>query len=316
MKLLITGGILIVTLLGYVPCVAAQSHAGFIRDECQGYFIIGDDGKSRCAKGTKLFIGDKITSKQGVNSNIIDLAPFAAIEKVDKETMQIVLIPPKEKSDIFCQTMKFLGFSKRSYKTIVTGTRGGEYGSKSPSPDNGATVLPGQKITFSWCSGQGKSFLIKDAEDKEVFVQDITRKTLIQIMPKDAGMKPGSLYTWMVKGEGIDIQYRIRTAEEKMALLISSDLRKIDNEKIRYEEKLVKKAGYLQLMSNTYPQEVDLYWLSKTYLEEIKDENSLSVDNKIIKDELRKNYNYSVQEKQEKINFPASSNRVSEPNLD
>jgi len=290
MKSLVMGGIFIMILFVYVTNIAAQNHAGFIQAECQDCFIIGDDGKSPCAKGTKLFIGDKITSKQGVDAKIFDLAPFAAIEKVDKETVQIVLIPPKEKTDIFHQTMKFLGFSKRSYKAIVTGTRGGDHGSKFPSPDNGATILLEQKITFNWGSDQGKTFVIKDAQDKEVFTCDVTGKTLIQILPREAGMKAGSLYSWMVKGEGIDLRYHLKTADDKMAQLITMDLKKIDNEKIMAEERLLKKAGYLQLMSSTYPQEVDLFWLSKLSLDEITDGESLSKEHKLILNELRKNY--------------------------
>ena len=296
MRLFTTAGIFILLFLMFVTIAMAQNYAGFIKAECKDCFIIGDDGKSRCLKGTKLFIGDKITSKQGVDPRIIELSPFAAIEKLDKETLQIILLKPKEKSDIYNQTMNFLGFSKRSYKTIVTGTRGGGHGSKSISPDNGATILTGQIITFSWVGDQGKAFVIKDSHDKEVFSSDITGKTLIQILPIDAGMKAGSMYTWMVKGEGIEIQYRLKTAEEKMVQLITMDLEKIDNEKIMSEEKKIKKAGYMQLMSSTYPQEIDLFWLSKMYLDEIKDEKSLSEDSKVILAALRKNYDLHVLE--------------------
>jgi hypothetical protein len=43
-------------------------------------------------------------------------------------------------------------------------------------------------------------------------------------------------------------------------------------------------------MSDAYPKELDLYWLSYQVLEEIKEKSTLNEDDKILVQELTKSY--------------------------
>ncbi len=80
---------------------------------------------------------------------------------------------------------------------------------------------------------------------------------------------------------------------DKIAEQITSDLKEIDNEKITDTERWIKKSAYLQFMSDAYPEDIDLYWLShKIFMENIKDENKLNEEEKGLLERLGRHCKY------------------------
>jgi hypothetical protein len=64
----------------------------------------------------------------------------------------------------------------------------------------------------------------------------------------------------------------------------------INREELSEAGKGIKKATYLQFMSDAYPRELNLYWLSYQVLEEIKEKSTLNEDDRILVQELTKGY--------------------------
>jgi len=115
------------------------------------------------------------------------------------------------------------------------------------------------------------------------------------LTPEEIGLVPSDIYIWEPLGEdstslyaaqtgGVDIhsvpgkgaasyRYTMKLLSKKDGDLIGNDLKKIDSEKISKDEKNLKKAAYLQMMSDLYPTEINLYWLSYRFIMEIGDQN-------------------------------------------
>jgi hypothetical protein len=50
----------------------------------------------------------------------------------------------------------------------------------------------------------------------------------------------------------------------------------------------INTAAYLQLMSDTYPKDINLYWLSDQVLDEMRGESLVNKDEKILIQELKR----------------------------
>ena len=135
-----------------------------------------------------------------------------------------------------------------------------------------------------------KFIVFKDSSGKEVYKQDLKGSSLIQLTPEEIGIKPLEVYTWSLSGAKRGKPFTLRLLSDNIFQQITVDLKEIDEEKLSEVEKAIQKATYLQFMSDSYPKEIDLYWLSYQLLEESKDKGPLKDEDKILVQELTKNY--------------------------
>ena len=183
-----------------------------------------------------------------------------------------------------------VGFVKTKHNVAIGATRGGLYGFGVPQPGNHATVMPGQKITFVSESGTGKTIVFRNSDGKEIFTKDLEGASSVQLTPEEIGLGPRDVYTWSIRGVRKSRPFTIRLLGREITHLVTADLREINREELSEAGKGIKKATYLQFMSDAYPRELDLYWLSDQVLEEIKEKSALNEDDQILVQELTKSY--------------------------
>lgn len=103
-------------------------------------------------------------------------------------------------------------------------------------------------------------------------------------------MKSGGLYTWSFSGTRSNRPLSVRLLANDAAQQITADLEQINKEAISAVERALKKAAYLQFISDAYPNDIDLYWLSSLILEEIGEREVPEDEDKALVDELKRNY--------------------------
>lgn len=248
-----------------------------------------------------LHSGDKIIQKSGVNEIVIKCSPFTSVNKLNETTLQIVHQPPSEKKAVLKELKTFLGFEKDNHQSRTAGTRAiiGE-GSDIffPQPGYWATVIPGEPIKFSWDRKGIKTIVFRDLSGVEVFSKVFGEKSSIELTPQEIKMKPSEIYYWEIEIQGVPRSsetYSLKLLENDMVELVTSDLKKLANEKLGDTEAKLRMAAYCQFMSDTYPKEVDLYWKSYQILKEL-DKTGLIAEENNLAQVLRDRHIQHIQE--------------------
>lgn len=211
-----------------------------------------------------LFPGDKVEKKDNIKSVQFSYLPYFEPEIKDDSTAIIINNAPEDKETIFAKIADWLGLVKTKYKEL-RGTSRGEFGQETVPLEN-STLLAGSKITFDDYY-IGKTLLIKELDGKEVFRKSFTENDL-DLIPGNAGLEPGKMYIReIIKGGFLQFRSTIRVLGKKDEEIVNKALAKINREKICPEEKIIKEAAYLQYISDLYPAQVDLYWLSYQLLD-------------------------------------------------
>lgn len=293
-------GILTFMLTFITQASVAESYIGIILDGYQEDCKVKHKNvEYNCSEKRGLLEGDEIIKKPDIEKLEIKWAPYTSGKKLNETTLQVIFKPPdKNKKGILNMLMEFIGFVKTEHKVFKAATRGGAptsailFEKTIPQPCDNATVISHQKIPFIW-EGGGERIVFKDSKGVTIFQKEIKGESSIQLTTEEIGMKPSETYTWSVEGAIMKKPFMIQLLRDKIAEQITSDLKEIDNEKITDSEKWIKKSAYLQFMSDIYPEEIDLYWLShKFFMENIKDENKLNEEEKGLLERLTRHCKY------------------------
>ena len=283
--------VITVLIIFMAQSATAESYIGIILDGYQENCKVKSKGEEYdCADSKQLFAGDEVIKKPDIKVLKIKWMPYANGKELDKTTLIVVFEPPKSKKGILQNISEFLGFVKTEHRVSVAATRGGlsEYG--MPQPGNNSTIISGQKTTFICVGERGRYIVFKDSKGTEIYKKETKGEYIVQLTPEDIGMKSSESYFWNFSGAKINKPVKIRLLGDEIARQVISDLKEIGNEKISNPEKKIKQAAYLQFISDTYPEEIDLYWLSYQILEGLKEDTSLKEDDRIFRERLKKNY--------------------------
>jgi len=226
----------------------------------------------------RLFPGDRVYKKDNIKNVRFEYLPYYEPKIKDDSTAIIINNAPEDKETIFAKFLDWLGLVKTKYKEYDGRSRG-PWVHEAVSMEN-APLLSGHKISFD-DSYKGKTMVFKDLDRKEVFRKTFTGNDL-DLLPGKAGLKPGKMYIReIIQGRFLQFRSTIRVLGKKDEKIVNKALAKIDREKISVEEKIIKKAAYLQYISDLYPAKVDLYWLSFQLLRtaDITDEKLLKLHN-------------------------------------
>ena len=219
----------------------------------------------------KLYPGDKLLKPGKIDSVLVDSRPYAKAVRQSDGSLVIIFEPPERmnKENFLEKIGKFLGLVKVNFYEPSGASRGIDW---IDLPGENATVIPGQKIPFSsrWI---GKEILFKTLRGKEISRKNI-EKNQQSLTSEEIGLVPSEIFIWeIVKESKILYRAAMKLLSKNVGNLIENDLKKIDSEKISEDEKNLKKAAYLQMMSDLYPTEINLYWLSYRLIIEIGDQN-------------------------------------------
>ena len=270
-------------LLLLCSVVAAASSRGIVTGD-GGSIVIERNGQSLpCTTGELLYEGD-ILKGSNVNSLAVEWHPYAKGQSISTTEMKVVYQPPGAMDMAVYKLQEFFGFIDKESQAQYAATRGGEKVQVAavifPQPGFKATILSGYPITFAWGESKGRNLVIQNNKKEVIFKKSTTGISSVTLTQEEMGMKPGEPYTWKI--EGLYDKYNISVVDSKVAREIIAGLEKIDQENGNGNEKLLKKAAYLQMISDDQPQSVDLYWLSYQLLQSINLEGNAEVAEKVM----------------------------------
>jgi len=257
----------------------AEKAVAWIIEGCTGCKVIriekGKFNEHGAIPDMPLYPGDIVFKKDNIKSVITQCLPYVKVQVEEPSRLTIIMDAPEDKKTIIDKFVDWLGLAKTKYKD-VRGTSRGAFDHEAVSLEN-ASLLSGQTIFLDdYC--KGKTLVFKRLDGKEVFRN--TFKGDLELNPGQAGLEPGQIYIREIKiGETLDFRSTIRVLGKEDEKIVNKALAKIDREKVSPEEKIIKKAAYLQFISDLYPAQVDLYWYSYQLLDkaEIKDEKLLDL---------------------------------------
>ena len=277
-------------------CASAEPYVGIILDGFQQDCAVqSKDERFSCGERRQLYTGDRIVKLPSHQALKIKWAPYANGEAQDATTLLVTFKPPANRQGILQSLGEMIGFVKTKHIISAGATRGGP--SQIIQPCGNATVIQGQQITFMPEGSGDKQIVFKDSRGKEIFRKGLQGAATVQLTPEEIGLKPVEVYTWNCSGAADSRQFAMRLLTSDIAKLVAEDLKQIEKDEANEPMKSIKKAAYLQFMSDAYPVDIDLYWLSSQIVYGIKENIVLSEDDKGIIDELTRNCRRHVAEK-------------------
>lgn len=259
-------------LIFIIPALGVAGEVGiFLRDlpECK----IINSGETRiCHKEKIISAGDVIINKEDPASMPIQwLSPsLVHFELLKAGYYRVVFTPPAEAKGVLSILGDLFGFARKAGRiTNVAVTR-----SNSEShlilPGERATLLPGQPVTFSWCANGIKKITITTdtgIKVKEIMVPKGQRSLTMQT--DDLGLTSNTPYRWNPNGANSGESGRIILLEKENAQVITDAFRSIDQEQGASEDKIIKKAAFIQFISENYSKDYSLGWLQSSIMSEL-----------------------------------------------
>jgi len=234
-------------------------------DEVAGGIAIQRANGTPGGSDALLYPGDAITGNVGYVK--IKCAPYADFQARNGAYI-IFYNPPSGIRGVAQNAIDTISSFWNNVENVVTGASRGSADdlNLNPQPGFDVTLLMSQKVRFAW-DGSAKNFVIKNEQGKKVFAKAVGVGSVIDIEPSIAKLKVGQKYTWSLDDNSST--YKFTVLDEQTEKEILEKLAGIDAENISDEERTLKKAAYVQLISDLYSDTVDLYWLSAQWLSEI-----------------------------------------------
>jgi hypothetical protein len=265
-------------LLGSTAAYADSNEVGFFFTEDRECSI--ENRNRQCLQDEGVFEGDLISLPLAMRPDDLPIrwiSRFARLEPVVPGKYKVVYRPPAKKSVLVSLALDMLGFTRdRSRRwTAIAATRGAPYQQRCQRPAEAATLLPGQPVNFSWCGRGAQRLLIKDDAGKIVFARPVRSLSSTLLNPDELPLQSGVTYTWDVIGSRSSKKTELTMlAPESAAVVRAAFLELDEREDLEVNEKVIGKASFVQFMTEAYPKEVGLNWLSHQLLEEL-DEDAL-----------------------------------------
>jgi len=264
-----TLGIITASFL-YVGNAFADAAVGMIIDGHKGNCSIKkkNGATMKCRAGMQLHIGDEVTRTPDAKSiKILWLAPaLTRSVETGKTSFRVTAAPPPNKKDIASVSQTTIPFLKKLPFARQTDTSCSQ--ALITTPGYSTTLLPQENTVFSWPVG-GKTFIVADAKKYQVVRAPLSGERSLSLSPERIGMQPGQKYMWYIEGVDTDEFFDIRLLAKEHVSLVRDGFASIDKATSNTEERAVRKAAFVQLLSDIYPKEVDLYWLSAQLVENI-----------------------------------------------
>ena len=225
-----------------------------------------------------LYPGDMITGNIG---NVkIKCAPYADFQ-TKNDACVISYNPPSGIRSVAHNAIEYASSFWNNVETVTTGASRGSDDELdlNPQPGFDVTLMTNQTIRFAW-DDSAKNLIIKDAAGEKIFETSVSDKNFVELAPSNANLKAGHKYTWSLNENTNAYKFTVLDAQIEKEIL--DGLAEIDAENISAEKCALKKAAYVQLLSDLYPDKVDLYWLSEQWLSEISPTDEKLKENKSV----------------------------------
>lgn len=256
---------ILVTLILMCQVAWAGSMLGWVETENNALVIIRTDGTQvPCQQYTELYEGDVI---QGEGADLLAIQWYlpAAGKESTANGVHVILKRPGFFPSLVADVKDFLGLTEEARVVLGLNTRSAKQ--KLPSeaslyPGYYATAALDEKVKLAWGQPDAEELTIKDNTGNVVYSTKVSGLTAIELQPDKADLRAGEVYQWMV--DEIAGPYSLKVLSEDAAAILRRDLATLDKGANPYEKSL-KKAAYVRMLSDSYPDDFDLYWLSDLY---------------------------------------------------
>ena len=267
--------------------VCAQNHVGVILGGYEGDCEINHLGVVyECEDRRELYIGDTIKKKPSVKSLKIKWAPYVRGAERGQTYLEVVASKP--------DTLKggTLTSAVRQYvsdfvKVPTYGTTAAVTRDPKGRFPSFATLLYDYPLKIVKIE-EDRSVIAVDSQGKKVWETQVKGGSEFLISPKKMQISPGEQYTLTITGGTLKRTLTITIIDETFQNEVTKGFADVESEKASPLDTIIRKVAYCQLISDVYPNKVDLYWLSNQFLEE----NTLkpSEDQRAIIEGLKQRY--------------------------
>ena len=232
-------------------------------------------------KGSKrlLYNGDIIMGDTQKFS--ITCKEYARVVNLDSNACIIIYEPPSGASQISNVVLKSLGPFCSAPKNVEGFVYGGTRGpassaagsslkkaaqSLTPRPGWNVTLLKNQEVNFAWKNANHETFAIIDGKGNKIYEKNIKNLNGLSIVPADIKLEANVPYSWGYDGEYTGFKFKVLDSQTETE--VTAKLAELDKMKLTDEERVSRKALLVQLISDSFPDKVNLYWLSSQWLGE------------------------------------------------
>ena len=225
-----------------------------------------------------LYPGDAVTGNVGYVK--IKCAPYADFHARNGAYV-ISYNPPSGIRGVANNVIEYASSFWNNVESVATGaSRGSEDElNLNPRPGFDVTLMSGQTVRFAW-DGSATKLVINNDAGKKIFATTVSGKNFVELNPRNANLKAGQKYSWGLDEHANAYKFTILDAQTEKEIL--DGLSAIDAENLSTEARALKKAAYVQLVSDLYPDTVDLYWLSAQWLAEISPTDEKLKDDRFV----------------------------------
>lgn len=240
--------------------------------------------KIDCKYLMELFENDIIIKSPDLNRLKVQwlYPPHTKSEQLNKTTLKVLYNPPYNmgilgtSKEILLLLRDVLPFVKESAKVSTPVV------SRSslihnidlrllPQPGYNSTAIARYSVTFYWGFEGANYIFFNNSQGSKVYEHNIKGKLYVDLTPEEIGFKKNEVYTWDIEGVTLGGPYSIKLLDDKITNQIEIGIKEIENMQISREDMLIYKALYLQMVSDLFPKDVDLYWLSYKMIKSMDD---------------------------------------------
>lgn len=254
--------------LGARP-VFAQNHVGIILSGHEKDCEVAHQGKIfQCRDRRQLYIGDIITKKPSITMVKIKWAPYVNGAITDSISMEVAPSrPEKLKGRTYVAGLRQYidDFVKPTEHAAIPLVTRGERRKVQLPPH--ATLMQDYPIEISGPDEDIRSVTIVDTKGQKVYESLIKSKDPVSLMPREIGIKPLETYTVYINKDSAKRKLDILLMDGSTQEEVLTGLADIDGENLPKPDNLIEKVAYLQLISDAYPDKIDLYWLGYQLLQ-------------------------------------------------
>jgi hypothetical protein len=267
--------------------VCAQNQVGIILSGYEEDCEVTHKGKVyECEDRKALYMGDTVKKKPSVKSLKIKWAPYVRGAERGQTYLEVVASKPDTlKGGTLTSAVKqyVSDFVKiPTYGTTAAVTRDPK--GRFPSF---ATLLHDYPLKIVK-SEEDRFAIVVDSQRKKVWETQVKGGSELLISQKEIQMSPGEQYTLTITGSTLKRALTITVIDETLRNEVTKGLADMESEKASPLDAIIQKVAYCQLVSDVYPDKLDLYWLGNQLLEENTMEPS--EDQRAIIERLKQRY--------------------------
>ncbi len=253
--------------------VFAQNYVGIILGGYEKDCEVAHQGKTfPCGDRRQIYLGDIVTKKPSVTLLKIKWAPYVkGAVKTGTSLEAASSRPEKLTGKMYAEAVKgyVADFVKPAeHAPIPLVTRGKKTDAQWPAY---ATLMQDFPLQLAGPDGVAASVTIADAKGRKVYEKRVKVGEPVSLVPADIGMKPLEACTVYVSKGPAKRKLGIVLLNAETQGEVLAGLGDIDAKKLPGPEGPIEKAAYLQLISDAFPDKLDLYWLADQLLEQNKD---------------------------------------------